>query len=291
MFTLTTDTSCDVKRNELDERGIPWVPLIYIMDGEQYYDEFTTDEQYKEFFDKVRAGSMPTTSQISQVEHEEFFEKVIANGATDIVHLTLSGGLSATYNMACKAAGEVEKRHEGVKINVVDTRSATQVHNYVLDKADELRREGLSGAEAKAILDEFTKRVHVVIIVDDLNHLKRGGRVSGAAAAFGTLFKIKPILFFDKAGKLRVVHKAKGTRKAIEYAVDFIKEYNPDVKKVYIVQGDAMDSANIATEELKAAFGCEVKIGWCGPVIGAHTGAGLLGIIFESDRERPLDAE
>ena len=291
MFTLTTDTSCDIKRNELNERGIPWVPLIYIMDGEQHYDEFTTDEQYKNFYDKVRAGAMPTTSQISEVEHEEFFEKVIASGANDIVHLTLSGGLSATYSMACKAAEEVEKRHEGVKINVVDTRGATQVHAFVLDKADELRREGLSGAEAKAILDEFTKRVHVVIIVDDLNHLRRGGRVSGVAAAIGSLLNIKPILTFDKAGKLRVVHKAKGIRKAIEYVRDYIKKWNPEVKKVYMAQGDAMESANLANDEFKAAFGCEVKIGWCGPVIGAHTGAGLLGMIFESEKERPLEGE
>ena len=291
MFTLTTDTSCDVMRKELDERGIPWVPLIYIIDGEQHFDDFTEDEQYNEFFAKVRAGAMPTTSQISQVEHEEFFEKVVSTGATDIVHLSLSGGLSATYSMACKAAEEVMKRHEGVKINVVDSRGATQVHAFVLDKADELRKQGLSGEQAKKILDNFTNRVHVVIIVDDLNHLKRGGRVSGVAAAIGSLLNIKPVLTFDKAGKLRVIHKAKGTRKAIDYAVDYIKKWNPNVKKVYMAQGDAMESAEIATEEIKSAFGCDVKVGWCGPVIGAHTGAGLLGMLFESEKERPLDAE
>ncbi len=288
MFTLTTDTSCDVLRCDLDAAGIPWIPLTFTIDGETFPDNFTSDEQYKDFYRKVREGAMPTTSQITAFAHEEFFEKLVQEGATDIVHLTLSGGLSATYNSACMGAQAVTERHPDCKIQVVDSRGATQVHAMVLDRAEALRKQGLSGEEAAKILREEVTKIHVWIIVDDLHHLKRGGRVSGAAAAIGTLLKIKPMIAFDKEGKLQVARKAKGFRKAMEYVVEYIAEWAPDVKEVYMAHGDALDRAEEMTELLTERFGCAVKTGWCGPVIGAHTGPGMLGIIVKCDKDRPL---
>ncbi len=288
MFTLATDTSCDVLRNELDAAGIAWVPLTYTIDGETNPDDFTRDEQYKDFYAKVRGGAMPSTSQINTFVQEEFLEKLVSNGAIDIVYLTLSSGLSATYSSACQAAEAVCERHPECKINVVDTLGATQVHRMVLDDATALRDKGLTGDEAAKILREETNKIHVWIIVDNLNHLKRGGRVSGAAAAIGTLLKIKPMIVFDKEGKLKVMHKAKGFRKAMEYVLDYMKEWSPNVKEVYLAQADALDSATEMTELIHGAFkDCAVKTGWVGPVIGAHTGAGMLGIVFKSDKERP----
>lgn len=289
MFTLATDTSCDVLRCELDAAGIPWVPLTFTIDGETFPDDFTRDEQYKEFYKKVRGGAMPSTSQINAFVQEEFLEKLVSDGATDIVYLTLSGGLSATYESACQAAQSVCSKHENVKINVVDTLGATQVHRMVLDQAVELRDKGFSGEEAAVILRDDAKKLHTWIIVDNLFHLKRGGRVSGAAAAIGTLLKIKPMIVFDKEGKLKVMHKAKGFRKAMEYIVEYMEKWcDGDLKEVYMAHGDNMEGA----EEMKALIlekypDCKFTIGWCGPVIGAHTGAGMLGVIFKSDKYRP----
>lgn len=288
MFTLATDTSCDVFRNELDALDIAWVPLTFTIDGVTYPDDFTCDAQYKDFFDKVRAGAMPTTSQINTFCQEEFLEGLVQKGATDIVYLTLSSGLSSTYDSAVAAANAVTKRHEGVVINVVDTRGATQVHHMVLDDAIALRDKGLSGAEAAKILRESVTKIHVLFMVDDLQHLRRGGRVSGVAAAIGTLFKIKPIVTFDKEGKLHVIHKAKGYRKVLEYVVSEIEKISPDVKEVYIAHGDAPDLVQEMVDTLQQKFGCTVKVGWCGPVIGAHTGAGMIGMIFKANTERPL---
>ena len=288
MFTLTTDTSCDVPRNELDKAGIPWVPLTFTIDGQTYPDDFFFFEQFKAFYEKVRAGAMPTTSQITAFAHEEFFEKLIKEGATDIVHITLSGGLSATYSMACQAAKNLMKKYPACKIEIVDSRGATQVHHMVLDEAAALREQGLSGEQAAKILRDGTNKIHVLIVVDDLNHLRRGGRVSGVAAAIGSLLKIKPILTFDKEGQLKVVHKAKGFRKAMDYAVEYMSEWAPQAKTVYMAHADAMPLVCEATEIFENKFGCTVKAGWCGPVIGAHTGAGMLGIIFKSDKERPM---
>ncbi|MDE6399031.1 MAG: DegV family protein, partial [Clostridiales bacterium] len=288
MFTLATDTSCDVMRNELDALGIPWVPLTFTIDGETHPDDFTCDAQYKAFYEKVRAGAMPTTSQINTFVQEEFLEKIVAGGANDIVYITLSSGLSATYESGCKAAQEVLARHPDCHIEVVDSRGATQVTHMLLDSAIRLRDSGISGEEAAKILRAEPDKPHVLFMVDDLNHLRRGGRVSGVAAAIGTLLKIKPILTFDKEGKLHVVHKAKGVRRALEYVCDEIAKRAPNVKEVYIAQGDAPEALAEMTAMLKERFGCEVKAGWCGPVIGAHTGAGILGMIFKSELDRPL---
>lgn len=289
MFTLTTDTSCDVARNKLDEAGIPWIPITFIIDGVSYPDDYTSDEQYKEFYAKVRSGVMPSTSQISIFAHEEFFEKVVAGGATDIVHLSLSGGLSATYDNACKAAQSVMEKHPDVTINVVDTQGATQVHHMVLDDAVKLRDEGKSGSEAAEILRAETDKIHVWIIVDDLMHLKRGGRVSGAAAAIGTLLNIKPMIVFNKKGELKVAHKAKGFRKAIDYVCDYIDEWAPDVKEIYMANADADEKIEEAAKALTEKFNCKVTKGWVGPVIGAHTGPGMIGILFKSDKVRPVE--
>ena len=288
MFTLSTDTSCDVMRDELDKLGIPWVPLTFTINGETFPDDFTRDEQYKDFYAKVRAGAMPTTSQITAFTHEEYFEKLVAGGAKDIVHLTLSGGLSATYQSACLGAKAVAERHPDVKINIVDTLCATQVHHMVLDDALELRNKGLGGSEAAKLLNEETKKIHVWIIVDDLKHLRRGGRVSGVAAAIGTLLNIKSMIVFDKEGKLKVMHKAKGFKKALDYVLEYMDEWAPNADTVYMAHADAVEKA----EEMKALIkskrpNCDVRYGWCGPVIGAHTGAGMLGIIFKSEKERP----
>lgn len=288
MFTLSTDTSCDVMRNELDSLGIPWVPLTFTIDGKTYPDDFTSDEQYKDFYAKVRGGALPSTSQITAYVHEEYFEKLIEGGATDIVHLTLSSGLSATYQQACLAADAIRAKHPDVKINIVDSLGATQVHHMVLDDALKMRDEGLTGDEAAKLLGEQTKKIHVWIIVDNLKHLKRGGRVSGAAAAIGTLLNIKPMIVFDKEGHLKVMHKAKGFKKAMEYVLDYMDEWAPDCKEIYMAHADAMEKAEEMTALIKSKRpDCKVKVGWCGPVIGAHTGDGMLGIIMKSEKVRP----
>ena len=284
-FVLTTDTSCDVFRTELDEKGVPWIPLSFTIDEISYDDDFSSDDRYVDFYDKIRAGKMPTTSQINVFNHEEFFEKTVLGGAKNIIHLTLSGGLSNTVNCARTAAENVMQKYPDCKIYILDTISATQGHRLILDKAIELRNSGEEAESAFATLKEFAGRVHHWIVVDDLMHLKRGGRVSGASAYIGSLLNIKPVLIINDKGKLAVVKKAKGTHKAYGYVIDMIKEHAVDTQNlvVYLANASADDKVKEMSELLKENFPtCEIKVGWIGPVIGAHTGAGTLGIVFES---------
>lgn len=289
-FTLSTDRSCDIFCNDLDNRGIKYISQIYTIDEVPHVDDFSADAAYKGFYDLIRAGKMPTTSQINIAEHEEFFEKVLAECDGDLLHITLSSGLSATYQSALTAAENINARLGQKRVYVLDSLAATSVQRLVVDEAERLRNEGLSAAEALEKMNYFTKHVNVRFMPTDLMHLKRGGRVSGPSAYIGTALRIKPILCINKEGGLSVVTKKLGSAAGLSYMADFFKKNNtPETHKVYLPTADNFELA----EELKAKIleirpDCDVEIGWVGPVIGAHTGAGMVGVTFFSAKERDI---
>lgn len=289
-FILSTDTSCDINRDELKARGIEYRPLVYTIDEVPYFDEFTKDEDYKGFYDQIRAGKMPTTSQITVMEHEEFFESLLNKYEGDILHLTLSSGLSSTYESACKAAENINEKY-GKRVYVVDSLGATVVARAVVDEAERLRDAGVGAEEATAKLYDYTRHVQVWFMPTDLMHLRRGGRVSGASAVIGTALNIKPILTINKNGGLSVVAKKIGVGKGMAYMVDKFKQYNAECTssaKVYIPSADS-EYAEEMKAKLKAVRpDCDFEIGWVGPVIGAHTGVGMVGVVFVSDQEREV---
>ena len=222
-YTLSTDTSCDIFRSELRARNIEYRPLIYTIDDVPHFDECTTDADYKAFYELIRAGKMPTTSQINVIEHEEYFTELCEKHDGDIVHLTLSSGLSSTYESACLAAKNVNEKY-GNRVYVVDSLGATVVQRIVVDEAERLRDCGMGAAEAVEVIKDFIAHVHVWFMPTDLMHLKRGGRVSGASAVIGTALNIKPILIINKNGGLSVVAKKIGVTKGMNYMLDMFKK-------------------------------------------------------------------
>ncbi len=285
-FTLSADTSCDILRNEMTARGIEYRPLVYTIDDVPHFDEFAKDEDYKGFYDQIRAGKMPTTSQINIVEHEEFFETLLDKYEGDIVHVTLSSGLSSTYASACKAAENVNEKH-GKRVYVVDSLGATIATRHVVDEAQRLRDEGVSAADAAERLKQFTYKLQTWFMPTDLMHLKRGGRVSGPSAYIGTALNIKPIINFDKYGALAVVQKKMGAGKGIAAMVEAFKKLSAAVPhKVYIASADSEFAEELLQKAKAVRPDCQFEIGWIGPVIGAHTGCNAVGISFVSDSSR-----
>ena len=285
-FTLSTDTSCDIFRSELKAKGVEYRPLVYTIDEVPYFDEFSADEDYKGFYKLIRDGKLPTTSQINIAEHEEFFLGLCDKYEGDIVHITLSSGLSSTYESAVKAAETVNAKL-GNRVYVLDSLGATITTRHVVDEAVRLRDEGLTAAEAVNRLKNFTDHLHTWFMPTDLMHLKRGGRVSGASAVIGTALNIKPILIINEVGGLSVVQKVIGAGKGIKAMTAKVKRNSSPVPhKIYIASADSE-----LAEELKGAVkevrpDCDVEIGWIGPVIGAHTGCGAVGLSFRSDKPR-----
>lgn len=285
MFTFTTDSAVDVFVGELKEKGIPCVPLTYTVNGEVFEDIAENDESFKQFYADIKKGALPVTSQINPFTHEEFWESVYGEHKQDIVHLCLSGGLSETYRSACKAADEFNAKHDDAKVYVVDSLGATQAEAPVYEKAIEFRDAGMGAAEAAEKLREYAKSIQVYIIADDLFHLKRGGRVSAAAAVVGSLFNIKPIIVFNEQGQLCVYKKPAGWKKALKTVLEHIEKYAVNKGgKIWIAHADALDKAEVAKAAIEEKFGMNAKIGWIGRVVGAHTGLGTIGLVFEAEK-------
>ena len=259
---------------------------MYTIDDVPHFDEFAKDEDYKGFYDQIRAGKMPTTSQINIVEHEEFFETLLDKYEGDIVHVTLSSGLSSTYASACKAAENVNEKH-GNRVYVVDSLGATIATRHVVDEAQRLRDGGVCAADAAEQLKQFTYKLQTWFMPTDLMHLKRGGRVSGPSAYIGTALNIKPIINFDKYGALAVVQKKMGAGKGIAAMVEAFKKLSAAVPhKVYIASADSEFAEELLQKAKAVRPDCQFEIGWIGPVIGAHTGCNAVGISFVSDSSR-----
>ena len=282
-FVLTTDTSCDEFKGVLNELNIPWIPLTFTIKGETFEDDFNSDGEYKAFYKRLDGGAIPTTSQINTFAHEEFFERVLAERkANAIIHLSLSGGLSDTANSARKAAEEYMSRNPQVKIYITDTLSATHGHNLLLFEAMKLRDAGLPAEKAYEEIERLKTRVHAWFMVDNLFHLKRGGRVSGASAAIGTILNIKPVLNINREGKLAVVKKVKGTANAVNFLLETIKRHKTDEScEVFLVHSNAHKDIELLKKRIESECPwARPRVGWLGPIIGAHCGAGLVGMTF-----------
>lgn len=283
-FLLSTDTACDISRDELKRRNIKYIPLVYTIDDIPHRDEFSLDIDFKAFYGLIREGKQPTTSQINILEHEEFFDALASRYDGEIVHLTLSSGLSSTYNSALKAAENVNAKYGRTKVYVVDSLGATVAHRQVVDEAERLRDAGVSAEQAASKLDEYKKHIVVWFMPTDLMHLRRGGRVSGASAVIGTALNIKPILIINKVGGLSVVQKKIGVGNGMDYMAEmFVKYSSPKTGRVYIPSADSEYAERMQNKIKALRPDCDVQIGWVGPVIGAHTGCNMVGVCFYSD--------
>ena len=285
-FHLSTDTVCDIYKSELRARGIDYISTYYTIDGVEHKDEITLDDEMKEFYAKIRGGEMPTTSQVTQNDYEEFFGEMIKKYEGDIVHITISSGLT-TSPLAARHVAEQILQETGRRIYIVDSLAATIATRLVVDEAERLRDEDVSAEDAVAFLEDLVNHNHTWFMPTDLMHLKRGGRVSGPSAYIGTALNIKPILRFDPAGALVVMQKKIGASKGVAEMINIFKRDSAaKPHKVYIASADS-DLAEGMLKKAKAARpDCDIEIAMIGPVIGAHTGANAVGITFISDKLR-----
>ncbi|HEY8390656.1 MAG TPA: DegV family protein [Clostridia bacterium] len=290
-FILSSDSCCDALKSDLKKHNIKYIPMAYIIDDVEYRDNYDSEEEYRNFYDLLRSGKMPKTTQLSPFETAEYFEKLIKEEQGDIVHLSLSGGLSNTANNAKAAAQEVMEKYPDRKIYVVDTKAATQGQLYILDRARELRDEGKTAKEVYDYLVELADRVHHWILVKDLFHLKRGGRVNPALAIVGTVLGIRPIIVINHKGELAPYDKERGVTKALRYAVKALKKHAKEgITRAYIAHADDIENANDLKQMLLEEGIPDVKIGYIGPIIGSHTGPGTVGLVFEGEKRIVIDA-
>lgn len=279
---IITDSSCDLPREYVDDNNIEVISLVLNLNGQIIKDDLGKTLSYKDFYQKMRDGATPTTSQVNAHEFEEAFIKHIKNGDS-IIYISISASLSGTFNSANIAKNNLLEEYPEAKIELVDSLSASIGQGLLVLKACEMRDNGASIEEIVEWIEENKRKVIHTILIDDLNHLKRGGRISGATATIGGLLNIKPSAYLDDEGKLAQGEKIKGKKKALRFLANEVKERAIDSENevLYICHGDCQEEAeslrDIIEQEIKFK---NVIINYIGNVIGAHTGPGALAVIF-----------
>ena len=281
-FKIITDSGCDFTLAELEQMNVGRAPLSVLFKG-VLHEDFATDAERKVLYDGVREGEMPTTSAVNPDGWATMMKPALEEGK-DVLCLCFSSGLSTTYQSAVIAAEELKEEYPDRSIRVVDTLCAALGQGLLVWHACKHRDAGESLDEVTAWLEENKLKICHWVTVEDLNHLKRGGRVSAATAMVGTMLNIKPIIHVSDEGKLVSVAKARGRKAAIEYITKKVADAT-DKDMVFVGHGDCPEDAEICAKILKEKYGVKnVHIGYVGAVIGAHTGPGVLVTFFLGEK-------
>jgi len=282
-YEIVTDSSADLTDELIQEYGIHIVSLSFRVGGEEfpcYVQGQKTD--YKQFYDRMRKGEMVDTSLIDMSTCRDIFEGILRRG-NDVLYIGFSSALSGSYNAGAMVAESLRGAYPERRIATIDSLSASMGEGLLVYYAAEQRRDGKSIDEVSDWLIE--NRLHLChwFTVDDLFHLKRGGRISAATALVGTMLGVKPVLHVDDEGKLVAVGKVRGRRKSLETLVDEMEKTctNPTEQLVFISHGDCVEDAQhverLVRERLKVK---DVQINYVDPVIGAHSGPGTVALFF-----------
>lgn len=282
-FILSTDSGCDEFKTDLKRMNIDCIPLVYIEGDITHVDDFSTFEDYNFFYNELKLGKQFKTAGLNPYDLEQFFLSLLEQGK-DIIHISLSSGISGTCGIARHVAQELNATHEN-KIYIIDSKSATGGQNLVLGWARKLRDEEYEAKDAVVELENVVRRLNVGFYVGDLDHLKRGGRISALAATVGKMLQLRPILEFDKEGKLQVIDKVIGTKKAIMKLADRLSK-NGVVAGTPIYITCSGNFAQVA--ELKNLIEAKVEnptiiVNFIGPVVGSHTGPDMLALMFQEN--------
>ncbi|MCH1980922.1 DegV family protein [Lawsonibacter sp. OA9] len=281
-FVITTDNMADLPETYYGEHQIPYMYLPYTMDGETYRKE--NELKSSDFYNKMRNGSMPTTSQVNSEDAKELWKPFIEDGY-DILHIAFSSGLSGSYNSCRIAAEEIAEEYPQRKVTVIDSLCASLGEGLFVHLAVKMKESGKSMDEIIEWLESHKMNLCHVFTVDDLNHLHRGGRVSKMTAVIGTMINIKPVLHVDEEGHLIAVSKVRGRKRSLITLVNMmeerLKDYTGGKSSVFISHGDCLEDAQFVAKLVKERFGTEdILINPVGSTIGAHSGPGTVALFF-----------
>ena len=282
-YIIMTDSSCDLPLEIVNDLEISVLPLSLVIDDKKYYNYLDErDITFSEFYKLMRNKKTSKTSAVNPSDFVNEMEKFLKQGK-DILYLGFSSGLSCTYNNANTAADQLLKIYPDRKIYTVDTLCASLGQGLLVYLTAMEKQKGKSIEELRDFAENIKLKVCHWFTVEDLYHLKRGGRISSSTAVIGSMLGIKPILHVDNMGKLINVGKVRGRKASINELFNKVKENAiiPSQQTVFISQGDCLDDANYLADLLKKELNVkEVIINYVGPVIGTHSGPGTMAIFF-----------
>lgn len=288
-FILSCCSTADMPKSFFEERNVAYVCFHFNMDGKDYPDDLGESMPFPEFYKRIEEGAQPTTSQVNVDEFTNFFEPFLKEGK-DILHVSLSSGLSGSFNSASIAARDLMEKYPERTIKVVDSLGASSGFGVLMTYLADLRDEGKSLTEVYDWAEKNKLRVHHWFFSTDLTSYKRGGRISATSAMVGTLLGICPLLNMDNEGHLIPRKKIRTKKKVIEELVNMMKEHvedGPDYKGYCYISNSACEEDAEKVRDLVEAYCPNLKgkvlINSIGTVIGSHTGPGTVALFFLGD--------
>ena len=282
-YLLFCDATNDLPAEVIDKLDVRIIPMEVVLDDKSYvYDMYEKELSCAFFYEKLKEGKLSSTSQITPMHYDEIFRPILEEGK-DIFYLCFTSGMSGTYQASLIAKETLLEDFPDRKIICVDSLCASVGEGMLLYHVAKQRLGGMGMEELEAwTIDHRLETAHW-FTVEDLFHLNRGGRLSTVEALIGTALKIKPIISVDEEGKLYVASKVRGTKKCIEFLINKLEEEAGHLPKqtVIIGNGDNMEQAKALEKILRERDLVEdVIITNIGPVIGTHTGPGMLALVF-----------
>ncbi|MHC1771014.1 MAG: DegV family protein [Flexilinea sp.] len=278
-FHIITDSCCDLPESLTSTyNNFDIAYLTYTIDGQPAPEGLTS----KEFYNRLRNGSMAKTSQANPEAFVDLYKKALSEGK-DVLYIGFSSALSGTLESGRRAKEILGNSYPDRRIITIDSLSASMGLGFLVDQAIRLRDSGKSLEEVSNWLESNKLKLNHWFTVDDLFFLQRGGRVSAGAAWFGSVINVKPVMNMDDLGRLIPREKILGRNKAIKRLFEKMKEsaINPESQRIFISHGDCMDEVQILINLIKQNLGTkEFVVNYVGPVIGSHTGPGVIALYF-----------
>ncbi len=291
-YILSCCSTADLSAELMEARDIHYICFHFEVDGTTYPDDLGQSIPFSRFYQMMRDGAMTRTSQVAAGEYEEYFESFLREGK-DILHLTLSSGISGTLNSAMIAAEDLREKYPERKIYIVDSLAASSGYGLFMDRLADLRDSGMSIDEVRDWAEDNKLKCLHWFFTSDLTFFIRGGRVSKASGMIGQVLNICPLLNVDAQGKLIPREKHRGKKKVIHAIVQKMKEQAENgldySGKCFISQSDCLSDARAVADAVEAAFpklDGKVRIFDIGTTIGSHTGPGTVALFFWGQERR-----
>ena len=285
-YIISACSTADLTKEQFEKYDVKFVCFHFNIDSETYPDDLGQSMSFKTFYDRMRDGADTSTSQVNPEQYIDFFTPYLEEGK-DILHLTLSSGISGTYNSAMIAKEELEEKYPDRKIYVIDSLAASVGYGMLMHELSDMRAAGKSIDELVEWIDANKLKIHHWVMVSDLKWLVKGGRVSKVSGVLGSMLNICPLINVNREGKLATKENIRTKKKAIARIVEMM-EANADNGldydgKCYIAHSDCPEDAeymkNMIEEKFKNLKG-KVIVNSIGTVIGSHTGPGTMVPVF-----------
>ncbi|WP_446899392.1 DegV family protein [Clostridium sp. LBM24168] len=279
---IMTDASCDMPESYILNNNIPFLGLVCHFNGNEYEDDFGHSLSYEEFYTGLKGGEMPYTTQINEYRFLEKFKQLLKEHRP-IIYIGMSSGISGTFNSSKLAMEEIIREHKNADITVIDSKGASIGLGLLVHHAVEMAKEGHDKKGIVNWIEENKNKMNYWFVVEDLKHLKKGGRISSSKAAIGTLLDMKPIIVIHKDGTLKNVATVRGKKKAFKYLIDRFREMSDfkENKLIGISHGYCPKDAEILKNMVKEEFpNNRFVVNPLGLGMGTHCGNGMVSLCF-----------